>query len=243
MLRNSLDAYARDRDAMQRVHRLAERYGRLPRDSFSARELVSDVLGDMLEGELRYDAAQAVGTQVEKYVQRRAGRMRDAEGQPRSRGPRKSRRSARYKPTFIPLDDAPPGAFAVEPPQGILDESQHDTFDPAELVPRIRERAMTDEAAQQLLAIYDRELYLRRDALDNGMTDWSYRVARERLIEYALEAMMACSSNAEQPRPPDPGGTAGSAAPPCGLIGPGDRSQRVQRLVGKLQRSRKRRSA
>jgi hypothetical protein len=116
-LSDALATYARDAAAMLRVHRLAERHGSLPRGSFIAQELVTDVIEDMLYGDLTFDPQLSMGAQVEKYVQRRASHLRNAESQPRVRGPRKSRRRARLRPTFVPLDDVPENALAVDAPQ------------------------------------------------------------------------------------------------------------------------------
>jgi hypothetical protein len=48
---HALASRMRDVEAMQRLYRVAERHGRLPRDSLRARALVADVL----EGMVRQD--------------------------------------------------------------------------------------------------------------------------------------------------------------------------------------------
>ena len=57
---------------------MAERHGRLPRDSPLARELVADVIEDMFVGEVTCDLERALAPQIERHVQRRANRLRKA---------------------------------------------------------------------------------------------------------------------------------------------------------------------
>lgn len=197
LLSEALATYARDPAAMVRVHRLAERHGSLPRGSFGAQELVTDVIEDVLFGDLTCDPELAIGPQVEKYVQRRASHLRNAESQPRVRGPRKSRRSARLRPTFVPLDDVPENALAIDAPQHQLHENKHDAIDSGELIALIREYARGDNPVEQLLALYDRKRYLRRDALEAGMSEWAYRTARSRLIRYGIAAALALAPSSE----------------------------------------------
>jgi hypothetical protein len=189
VLAQALAAYVRDDDAMQRAQRLAERHGRLPQGSFAARELVTDVIGDMLTGDLKSKPEQAVAPQIEKHVQRWANHLRHAQGPPRDRGPRKSRRRARQRPQFVPLDEAPASALVVDGPQHGLDREQEGVLDATEVVARIIAYARGDDAVRQLLELHDRGLHLRRDALDAGMTDWIYRAAWKRLTEYATAAL------------------------------------------------------
>ncbi|MGH9886651.1 MAG: hypothetical protein ACREBE_14045 [bacterium] len=187
-LGDGLAAYRRDTVAMDRVHRLAEAHGRWPRDSYLAREVVTDVIGDIFVGELGCNLDRPLAPQIEHYVQRQARRLRNPDAQPRSRGPRKSGRSSRLRNRVVPLDMAPASALAVDPPQEQLIEPGYAAIDPVEWVSLIRDRAAGDDAAEQLLAIYDREIYPRRQVLDAGMTKQSYRTAKERLVQYASAA-------------------------------------------------------
>jgi hypothetical protein len=168
-----LAALARDPDAMLRLHRLAERYGGFPRGSFQAREVVADVIADILEGAARCDPERALGRQVELHVKRRARRLREPDT-PRTRRPR-----------LIPLDQAPDELLAIDSMSHIDDEPD---VDPVEWAARIRALAVDNLGAQQLLELYDREICSRRDVLATGMTEWTYRAARERLIDYATVA-------------------------------------------------------
>lgn len=179
-LAKSLADFVKDTNAMQQAHRLAERHARLPRDSFAARELVADVIGDVLDGGLACRPDQAIAPQVESHVRRRANRLRKAEN------PQRTRTSLRrdMRPIFVPLDMAPPSALLVDALPHSLD---HHTLDPVELVARIRDLVSGDATARQLLAFYERGLS-RREVLDAGMTEWAYRAARDRLAEYATVA-------------------------------------------------------
>jgi hypothetical protein len=177
----------RDADAMQQLHRVAERHGRLPRDSPLARELVADVIEDMFMGEVTCDLERTLAPQIERHVQRRANRLRKANRLGR-------RRRGGLRPEFIPLNEVPGTALVADPPQ--------DAPDAAEVAPRIRELTRDDEAAQQLLAFYDRGVVLRRDVLAAGMTEWVYRAARDRLAGYAVLAISAVSTAEPVTEPP-----------------------------------------
>jgi hypothetical protein len=172
-LADLLAALERDPDAMLRLHRVAERYGEWPRGSFQAREVVADVIGDVLSGDLKWDPERALGRQVEQYVRRRAKRLREPDS-PRARRPR-----------LVPLDQAPDELLAVDTMSNIDDEPE---VDPVEWAARIRVHAIGNVGAQQLLALYDQEICSRRDVLATGMTEWTYRAARERLVDCAIEA-------------------------------------------------------
>jgi hypothetical protein len=179
-LADSLAAYVRDGDAMQQAHRLAERHGRLPRDSFTARELVADVIADMLIGESTCEPERALAPQIEREVLRRAKRLR------KINRPQGTRRQA-LRPEFVPLEMAPANALMVDPIQGELDGDG--AFDAAELVSRIRELAGDDGVVLQLLTLAERGIVLRRDVLGVGMTLGVYRAARRRLASYAEVAL------------------------------------------------------
>ncbi len=213
LVAESLAAYMRDVDAMQQLHRVAERHGRLTRDSLLARELVTDVIEDMFMGEVKCDAERELAPQIERHVLRRANRLRKA-----NRPGRKRRGEPR--PEFVPLDEVPKSALVGDPPQ--------DAPDAAEVVSRIRELARDDEAAQQLLALYDRDVVLRRDVLAAGMTEWVYRAARDRLAGYAVLAIAAASTADPVAEPP---GAAEAALPAMLAIGPAGRTARARRAV------------
>jgi len=179
LVSEALAAHMRDAGAMERLHRVAERHGRLPRDSPLARELVADVIQDMFVGEVTCDLERPLAPQIERHVRRRANHLRKANR------PGRRRRGA-LRPEFIPLDEVPGGALVADLPQ--------DAPDAAEIVPWIRELARDDEAAQQLLALYEHDVVLRRDVLASGMTEWVYRAARDRLAGYAVQATSIAST-------------------------------------------------
>ena len=237
-LAESLAAYVRDDEAMQHVHRLAERQGRLPRDSLVARELVTDVIEDMFLGEAKWNPEREVAPQVERQVLRRASRLRKANR------PRSKRRDA-TRPEFIPLDKAPASALLVAPLQEALDVLDDDSApDAAELVPRIQEYASEDEAVQRLLALYDRGFVLRRDVLRSGMTLGVYRAARERLARYAEMALLAASASPPAAQPPDAEDVQDAALPAMLARASSDRVARVLRAVRRSRdRVRRLRSA
>jgi hypothetical protein len=221
----ALAAYMRDTDAMQQLYRVAERHGRLPRDSPLARELVAEVIEDMFMGEAACDLERALGPQIERHVQRRANRQRKANRAGR-------RRRGTLRPEFISLDEVPRSALVADPPQ--------DVPDAAEVVSRIREVARDDEAAQQLLALYDRDVVLRRDVLASGMTEWVYRAARDRLAGYAVLTIAAAAQ--VEPVVEQPGAT--ERLPAVLAIGPAGRAARARRAnVHLFERTRESRSA
>lgn len=221
----ALATHMRDTDAMQQLHRVAEHHGRLQRDSVLARELVSDVIEDMFMGEVKCDLERTLATQIERYVRRRANRLRKVRSGCTRRGT--------LRPEFIPLDEVPKSALVADPPQ--------DAPDAAEVASRIRELARDDEAAQQLLALYDRGVILRRDVLAAGMTEWIYRTARDRLAGYAALATSATSTAepvAERPVAPE------APLPAMLAIGPAGRTARARRTNPRVfDRARELRSA
>src|SRR5678815_4914005 len=243
LLSEALASYARDAAAMLRVHRLAERHGALPRGSFTAQELVTDVIEDMLLDDLTCDPELSIGPQVEKYVQRRASHLRNAESQPRVRGPRKSRRSARLRPTFVPLDDVPENALAIDAPQYQLHDRKHDALDSGELIARIREYARGDDTAEQLLALYDRKRYLRREALEAGMGEWAYRTARSRLTRYGIAAALALAPSSEDSASAAPGATGAPDGPDTTGAVLADGRARTRRTTSRVRGARRARTA
>lgn len=227
-LAESLAAYVRDVELIQHVYRLAERQGRLPRDSLVARELVTDVIEDMFMGEAKCNPERKVAPQVEREVLRRANRLRKAN---RSR----SKRRDAPRPEFIPLDKAPPSTLLVDPLQEALealdDDSARAPDAAAELVSRIREYACEDEAVQRLLVLYDRGIVLRRDVVRCGMTLGGYRAARERLARYAEMALLAASTSPPAVQPPDSEDVQDAALPATLARASSGRTARVRRAA------------
>lgn len=191
----ALAAYMRDAPAMERAHRLIQRRAGPHRDSYVARELVTDVIEDMFGGVLPFDPELPVAEQVETCVKRRAAGLRTADRRPRSKGRTQSAPRGPRRMTLVPLDEAPSSALTVDGPDEVLVEPAV-MVDPVEWVRRTRTLAVGDEPVGQLLALFDRRLYLRRDALEHGMTEWSYRTARTRLRDYASNARQAILAEA-----------------------------------------------
>lgn len=176
-----------DVDAMRTLHRIAERYAGLSRDSLGARELVAEVIEDMLFREAKCDQPRkfppdVIQRAVKRHVLRRARRLRRTGD---------TRRGGRGVPRtkLVSLDRVVAGAAATDPLSGRPDRDEQAVPDAAELVSRIREYARDDTEALQLLELYDRGVVTRRTVLRDGMTAWSYRTARERLVRYATMAL------------------------------------------------------
>jgi hypothetical protein len=210
---------------MLKAYRIAEHYGRLPRGSYNAQEIVADVIHDIAVGDLRCDPAQPIAPQLERYVKRRAARLREREN------PRRPRR-----PRFVPLRTAPEVALAVDlDPPSLVDDVHH-AIDHGEWATRVRAYASGDVGAQQLLALYDQDAennFSRRAALESGMTEWAYRTARQRLIEYATMARTDMSRDSAEPEPRhDP-----SDAPlPLASAGPAGQSLHASLVVSDSKR-------
>ena len=178
VVRAALTAILDDDKAMSRLYRTAEMGARLPGNSTTVRELAWDVVGDVLLGEVACDLARDLYPQLEDEVRRRANRVR-----------RDMQRAA-----FIPLDKAPADALVLDAEPHGTEVDEGSAPDAAELVARIREYARDDDAVLQLLEHYERGLVPRREVLGNGMTQWAYRAARERLAAYAAMAANAARS-------------------------------------------------
>jgi hypothetical protein len=86
---------------------------------------------------------------------------------------------------FVPIADVQEELAADYP---TADDAPGDPVDAAMLVGRTRELAAGDADVLQLLALYERDIVLRRDVLAHGMTAKSYRAARTRLKRYAKQA-------------------------------------------------------
>jgi hypothetical protein len=178
VVRAALTAILDDGKAMSRLYRTAEMRARVPGDSMAVRELVWDVIGDVLLGEVACDLARDLYPQLEDEVRRRANRVRhDAQ-----------------HAAFIRIDEAPADALAIDAEPHSTEVDEDSAPDVAELVARIREYARDDDAVLQLLDHYERGLVLRRKVLGTGMTQWAYRAARERLVAYAAMAANAARS-------------------------------------------------
>jgi hypothetical protein len=169
LIAESLATHVRD----EGLYRTAARYARLPPDSFLVRELVADVIEDMLMGNTPCTPDRSLAVQLADEVRRRANRLR---------------RDA-LRASFIPLEQAPSGALVTATEQHGTKDDGNGVSDAAEVVARIREYARADEAVQRLLGLYERGLTLRRQVLAGGMTEWAYRTARERLAAYATMAV------------------------------------------------------
>jgi hypothetical protein len=168
-LGSAIDALLCDSETLGRLCRLAERRARLPRDSELAREVVWDALGDLLLEDAPGNPAGPLDARLRAAVRRRARQLR--------RGTRET--------LFIPLEAAPASALVFEP-ESYERGGEHFPLDAAELGTRIRQHARGDEAALQLLAMYERGVVRRRDVLRvAGMDPWLYRTARQRLVTYA----------------------------------------------------------
>jgi len=177
VVRAALTVLLDDDKAMSRLYRTAEMCARSPGNSMTARDLVWDVVGDVLLGDVPCDLGRDLHPQLEDEVRHRANRVR-----------RNMQRAA-----LIPLDKAPADALAIDAEPHGTEVDEDGAPDAAELVARIREYASDDDAVLQLLERYERGLVLRRKVLGTGMTQWAYRAARERLAAYA-----AMAANAEQ---------------------------------------------
>jgi hypothetical protein len=226
----------RDVREMEKLHRLAERYGGLPRDSPNAEQLVLDVIEDVFSGDAKCDVnSEQAPQQLRRHVVRHSCRYRNAA---------RSGLKKRPRPVFVALEKAPPSALGIEPAQRYLYDDDHVPFDPAELLPLLREYSREDGAVRQLLAHYERGEVSRRELLAAGMTEWVYRAARKRLDVYAERAMRAISARrtsmaaasemAEGARAPSqavvPASTRSDGAPRAPR-GAGGRTRRAQRLT------------
>jgi len=214
--RAALEALLADADAMASLHRTAERYARVHRGSWEAADLVWDVIGDLTLGDLTCDPSRPLGPQLEQEVRRHANRWR--------RGKRPQREPP--QPVLVDLERAPTSALALEAPHEGQEVDQ--SIDPEELVSRVRERASRDPAAQQLLALYERNIVSRRDALNSGMTEWMYRSARERLAVYAA---MAAEVGVGTSAAPTDGAAEEAALPVTRAIGLSHQTARLRRAV------------
>jgi hypothetical protein len=166
-IRSALCELLQDRQAIASLCRTAATHGALRPDSHDAMSLVLDVVGEFFAGDARGEVSQLV-QQLDALVRSRARALR-------GRG--------RSKPSkWLPLDSPSALAVEAEPP------SRGDGGDDDELADRIRQRARNDNAVQQLLGLKAEGLASRRDALQAGMTAWSYRTAKTRLVAYAAAA-------------------------------------------------------
>jgi hypothetical protein len=172
VVRAAITALLYNDGAMSRLYATAQRY---LHDAMAARELVWDVAGDLLLGDLTCDVARDLGSQLGREVRRRAKR---------------ARRDARRAVT-VALEEAPADMLIIEAEPERAGQEADKSREAAEMVTRIRALACDDDAVLQLLGYYERDLVTRREVLGAGMTQWVYRAARERLVTYAGKAAAA----------------------------------------------------
>ncbi len=169
---DSFQTLLRDLDVMQRLQRTAERHARLPPGSPQGHDVVMEAVEDMIMGDVPCDADGSLATQLHNEVRRRANRLRrDAQ-----------------RASFISLDEAPASALIADPDQEGTSTDELGVPDAA-LVRSIRDQAHSDAPVLQLLALYERDIVLRRDVLRAGMKPWIFRYARKRLSQYAAAAL------------------------------------------------------
>lgn len=158
---------------------------------------------------------------VKRHVLRRAMRLRKT-------GDTRPGRRGVPRVKLMPLDEAPAIALAIDALPGGPDRSEQDVPDAAELVSRIREYARGDAEALRLLELYLRDVVTRRKVLREGMTAWSYRTARERLVHYAT---MALCADAAPGSPPAAEYAAATVRPLLAALGVSGRTARARRAV------------
>jgi hypothetical protein len=165
----------RDGAAMQLLQHVAARHARLRSGALQARELIADVIEDMIAGRIACDEHK-IGARLKGEVRRRAKRVRRAATQALE----------------IPLDDAPAGALIDETAWMAGSAEVEPTRDAAAVVRIIRELAREDGPVLQLMDLHQRlGQFRRRDARSVGMTPAVYRAARERLGAYCAQAVAA----------------------------------------------------
>jgi len=192
---DSFQTLLRDPDVMQRLHRTAERHARLPPGSpqghelvMEGHELVMEAVEDMIMGDVPCDADGSLVTQLHDEVRRRANRLRrDAQ-----------------RASFISLDEAPASALIADPDQEGTSRDELGVPDAPALVRSIRDQAHSDAPVLQLLALYERDIVLRRDVLRAGMKPWIFRYARKRLSQYAAAALARSHMTEDAPLRADP---------------------------------------
>jgi hypothetical protein len=167
-----LDIQLRDRGAMERVHRAAERYARVERDSLFARELVADVVGDTALGQLTWNPARVpLAIHLIDEVRRRARRMR-----------------ARDLP--VSLDELTESEIlAASGSIGDEDPWYPSVADLPDVVRAVRARVAADHTALQLLSLYELGITRMRDVLWAGMPLSAYRAARAALRRSAHDVL------------------------------------------------------
>lgn len=181
-LRAAIDALLGDNEALGRLYRFAERTARLPSGSPLARAMIYDAVGDLLLGDDGCDAAATLEARLRSAVRRCA--------RPQLRSTREIQ--------VVPLDAAPDSALVIEP----APSDAHIRPDAAELRTRIRAHARDDDAALQLLALYERGIVRRRDVLRAGMDAWRYPAAKQRLTRYATAALSGTGNDTPDHEPP-----------------------------------------
>jgi hypothetical protein len=186
-VRASLATLLSDTDEMQRIHRTAETYGRLPRNSLQARELVADLVGDAFVGVFT-PAANCVAAQLHDEVRQRARRL--------------ARAFSNHVPLTALTEDQVP---LMPPPSETLahgDDGYPALADVPQLLRDLRQRASRDVAVLQLLDLYAAGRFRRSDARRIGMSIQTYRAARERLSQLVLAATSATPMEHSIPEAP-----------------------------------------
>jgi hypothetical protein len=158
----AIAALASDASQVANLCRLARWDAGVPDSTGLAVELVWDAIGDAAAGVLVLDPGCDIAPQLMRAVRMRAKRLR--------------RRVARA--FVVPIADVQEELAADHP---TADDTPGDPVDAAMLVRRTRELAAGDADVLQLLALYERDVVLRRAVLAHGMTAKSYRAARTRL--------------------------------------------------------------
>lgn len=239
-LAERLAAQMRDAERMQQLHQLAAKYARSSPDSPIAHEIVTDVIEDMLTGDASSDPARDILPQIVAHVIGRAKRRRKPNALPLPDDERPRKRRHLSPPVWVPLERAPPDALVSDTSALRPGEGSHPDIDPVELVGRIRHLAKDDEPALQLLALHERALkgrkrLMRRHVLQAGMTDWTYRAARERLLAYAATAASATAGATSATATTSNSGGAPDATmlPITRAIGLEGRTARVRRSVSR----------
>ncbi len=185
---DSFQTLLHDFAVMQRLHRTAERHARLPPGSPQADELVMEAAEDMIMGDVPCDVDGSLATQLHDEVRRRANRLR--------RDPQRA--------SFISLDEAPASALIADPDQEGTSRDELGVPDAPALVRSIRDQAHNDAPVLQLLALYERDIVLRRDVLRAGMKPWIFRYARKRLSQYASAALARSHMTEDAPLREEP---------------------------------------
>lgn len=172
----SLTALLADSDAMHRLHRFAESHARLPYKSEEARDIVADAVAAVIARHARRedDDADGLRQELRREVRRRAQRTTSK----RARRERLVLYEDLPEHHLASVGDAPEEELRSTPPQR----------DARAIVSTIRRLAARDLQVVQLLDALVADERRARDPRRFGMTQRTYRSARERLRAYAVLA-------------------------------------------------------